>query len=384
MNARFKTEDCKQNDLLIRHTRVLKALNRLGSIDGQWLSHNEFMIRCGEILLKHSDFKSLWVCRHTIKETELSSLGLLYLAHKEGGKKTICCRDVQLKFLPADLLNNVLETRASSISTDFRPPPEIKDLPLLETPKSCGVWPLICRDHFYGVFLIYSSMADGFNSGEITFLDNAISDMALKIYSHDVTAQLQLERDFNTEIIDTIQALMVSITPCGKIVRFNLEAEKITGYKETEVTDSYWVDILLSPDNRLAYQKLVSDLLSKNIGNINFRAELETKQGAIRTIEWHSSIKHDIDEGTVGMVLFGLDITEQLLTDKAYNSAIARFENIFSTIQDPAIITTREGLILDANHATFTASRKSREQVIGQSVCRILHGTTSRSHKCHP
>ena len=31
-------------------------------------------------------------------------------------------------------------------------------------------------------------------------------------------------------------------------------------------------------------------------------------------------------------------------------------------------------IILDANHATFSASRRTRKEVIGHSVCQILHG----------
>ena len=382
MDSELGMRNYEEHDLLVRHSKILQELNRISSVNSQGVNHNETILKCGEILLRHSNYSAVGICRHTIKESELTSLGLLLPTFTDTVEKAIYRREVSLEQYPRDLINRVLNTCAANKTNNFLSP-LITDKSLFPViPKSCGVWPLIFQDHFYGIFVIYSNLADGFNDRESAFLDSSISDMAHKLYSHDVSAQLQLERDFNTEIIDTIQALMVSITPCGKIFRFNPEAEKVTGYKEKEVIDAYWVDILLSPDNRLAYQKLVSDLLSKNIGNINFRAELETKEGTKRTIEWHSSIKPDIDEGTVGMVLFGLDITEQLMTDKAYNSALARFENIFSTIQDPAIIATKKGIILDANHATFSASRKSRKQVIGQTVCKILHGSTSKDHKC--
>jgi len=175
---------------------------------------------------------------------------------------------------------------------------------------------------------------------------------------------------------------MISITPCGRITRFNHEAERVTGYNQVEVTDRYWVDVLLPPDSRSHYQGIVSTLLKKNCRNVNFQAPLLTKAGEVRTIDWHSSIKPDIDTGTVGMVLLGLDVTDKLAADKAYTTAVEKWENIFSAIQDPALIVTESGTIIDANHATFTASRKAREQVIGQSVCETLHNTRAQKHDC--
>ncbi|MEJ2057810.1 MAG: histidine kinase dimerization/phospho-acceptor domain-containing protein, partial [Desulfofustis sp.] len=127
---------------------------------------------------------------------------------------------------------------------------------------------------------------------------------------------------------------------------------------------------------------VISRLLKTNTGNLSFRASLRTSGGDLRTIDWHSSIKPDIDKGSVGMVLFGLDITERLAADRKYDHAVARWENIFAAIQDPALITTREGIIIDANHATFSASRKSREEVIGAGVCTILHGGRKTGSTC--
>ena len=373
-----------KNDHLKRHTRILKALNRLGSLSSSELSHDEIMVKCGEILLLHSHFTAIWMFRPITTKAKIASLGFVFTVLDSEGRRSVKFRKATRIKGPVDLAVTTLETRGFSIETS---PPLPESKVFFSAPNlfgTCGAWPLVHQDHLYGVFVVYAPGVKGFESREVAFLESSTADIALELYSHDVTKQLQRERDFNTEILDTIQALMVTITPCGRILRFNPEAERITGFKQEEVIEKYWVDILLSPDNRRSYQKLVSDLLKKNIGNINFRAELLTKDGSRRTIEWHSSIKPDIEKGSVGMVLFGLDITERLIADKAYNSVVARFENIFTTIQDPALIVDKKGTILDANHATFSASRLPRNEVIGQSVCKILHGTisTSKGHNC--
>ncbi|MBE0583356.1 MAG: PAS domain S-box protein, partial [Desulfofustis sp.] len=275
-----------------------------------------------------------------------------------------------------------IEKRKRIILKSIDPPLHIPLLPGEISFQSAGCWPLAHLDQIYGAITVYSSLANGFPKSELEFLDGTITDLSLAVYAHNVSQLLQYERDFSTEIIDSIQALMISVTPCGKILRFNTEAERITGYRQQEVLERYWVDVLLSPESRLHYQNLFSDLLKSDRRNLSFRAPLMSKDGTLRTIDWHSSIKPDIEKGTVGMVLFGLDITERLAADRLYDSAVAKWENIFTTIQDPALIVNRDGIILDANHATFSASRRSREEVIGQSVCIILHGGRKRESSC--
>ncbi|MEE4314857.1 MAG: PAS domain S-box protein [Desulfofustis sp.] len=370
------------NKVMLRRTKVLRAINRLSNSDLTNLSRNEILTRCGEIMLLNSEFCGGWVGRYDPDEKQLVPLVFFLPLPRPGGSKELFRKQVLLEepiVAPARL---AIEKRRRRILKDIDPPLHIPLLPGEISFHSAGCWPLAHLDQVYGTITVYSSEQNGFPKSELDFLDGTVTDLSLALYAHNVSLLLQYERDFSTEIIDSIQALMVSVTPCGKILRFNTEAERISGYQQQEVLDRYWVDVLLSPENRIHYQNLFSDLLKSDRRNLSFRAPLLTKDGTLRTIDWHSSIKPDIDRGTVGMVLFGLDITDRLTADRLYDSAVAKWENIFTTIQDPALIVSRDGSILDANHATFSASRKSREEVIGQSVCIILHGGHKRESIC--
>jgi len=369
-------------DVLIRRTGILHAINRLTGENLSRQNRNDLLVACGEIILQFSDFDGIWVGRY-IPDTGLVS-PLLYLHPEEDadGKRRVDRRQILLDPAFSSEIDRAIQVNHAFIRRDVDPPINISPLPQQSRHRSYGIWPLIHHDAVYGAALIFSDQADGFPDAEMDLLSSTIADLSLLLYTHDVAVQLQFETDFNKEIIDTIQALMVSITPCGKIVYFNAEAERVTGYKQREVMDRYWVDVLLSPDNRLHYQNMVAKLLKNEAGNPSFRASLLTRDGQMRTIDWHSSIKQDIDQGTVGMVLFGLDITDKLAADKRYDSAVTRWERIYEAIQDPALIASRDGIIIDANHATFSASRKSRSEVIGKSVCDILHGGKKEESIC--
>lgn len=374
----------QQNDVLVRRSRILHAINRLSSEDLPGKSRNEILTRCGEILLDSSPFCGCWVGRYST-DTDTGGLIPLTFLHPEtdkNGNRSICRKQILLDRQLISPIERALEKNEPVISRDIEPAINIPLLPGEIHFKSYSIRPLAHHGFIYGVVVIYSCLADGFPDSEVELLHSTVADLSLALYAHDVSVQLQFERDFNTEIIDTIQALMISISPCGKILRFNPEAEKITGFKEEEVLEEYWVDILLAPDDRLHYQNVISELLKSDTKNLGFRAPLLTRRGDLRTIDWHSSIKPDIEQGSVGMVLFGLDITDRLMADQRYDSAVAKWENIFTTIQDPALIVTRDGIIIDANHATFTAARKPNHEVLGQSICKILHGGKKEDSTC--
>ena len=47
---------------------------------------------------------------------------------------------------------------------------------------------------------------------------------------------------------------------------------------------------------------------------------------------------------------------------------------MFHSIQDPVLIVTPQGEIIEVNTATLYAANKQRQQVIGAGVCAIIHG----------
>ena len=55
---------------------------------------------------------------------------------------------------------------------------------------------------------------------------------------------------------------------------------------------------------------------------------------------------------------------------------------LFQAIQDPVLIVTPGGIILDANNAAVNAAKKSRSEIIGQGICAIIHGGSSPHIRC--
>ncbi len=253
-------------------------------------------------------------------------------------------------------------------------------------PKDCGlhcmVWPVCYQHRTYGFVVMYCREQMNRCGIQNDFIRHVIDDIALALFSQDTTLKLKAERDFSKEIIDSIQALMVSISPCGTILSFNKRAEHITGYKEHEILQKYWVDVMISPHKRREFQQFFSETLKGAQANINFTAPLLTKDGTERFISWHGSIRHNIDQGRIGLIMLGIDETKSLAADQQLNMFTARWEKIFIAIQDPALVVSNDYKILEANPATCAAAKKHRTDVIGKNICKILHGGHSSGNQC--
>lgn len=57
-------------------------------------------------------------------------------------------------------------------------------------------------------------------------------------------------------------------------------------------------------------------------------------------------------------------------------------DELFDAIQDPVFVVTPEGIIIDANLAAINAAHKTRNQINGMGICKIIHGGSSPHLQC--
>lgn len=55
---------------------------------------------------------------------------------------------------------------------------------------------------------------------------------------------------------------------------------------------------------------------------------------------------------------------------------------LFQAIQDPVLVVTVEGKIIDANRAALRAANKELHEIVGQGICKIIHGGSSPLLSC--
>ena len=371
-------------ELYKQRTALLKAIGELNAAISEQ-GPDEILERCCDILIENINYCLVWVGTREGDDNEIMPIAVA---------DSVAVADRDCMKLIKEVVLDMHDTNPAALALQSGSPviiqdifQEDKDSPLLliarETGfRSCLAWPLTYKDREYGVLSIHSEQAHCFKNSELDFLSNVIADVSFALYSRETTQQLQIERNINQELLDTVRSLLVSVSPCGKILSMNREAEKITGYSQQEVVGKYWVDVLLFPEKRQDNQRRVSVALKNKSHDVNFQASLPTKAGEKRIIDWHGSFRTNIEKGQVGWVLFGIDKTRQIDTDRTLSRILAKWEHIFISIQDPALIVSIDSRILDANPATLAAAGKTREEVIGRRICHILHGGSKVQKKC--
>jgi PAS domain S-box-containing protein len=360
-----------------RRNKLLTSISELSAAEDTPLTTNSLLKECCRTILETKEFCLVWAGRRDAEGTGITPLVALNSGRLPNNA---CLRLVEQVIMEMNESNPAACALLSgnriiiqNITTDHYNSTALQEMAEKTGVRSCSSWPLLHKGCEFGVINIHSDQIGAFTESEVNFLSLVIADISLALYSHEMRSRLEIERDFNREIVDTVQALMVSISPGGQILSFNSKAEEITGYLEEEVCKKYWVDALMASENRSQCRNLVAEILRGSSDNMNFQATLLTKSNEHRTIKWHASIRPNVEEDKVGLVLFGIDITQQVKADLALNRAIAKWENLFSSIQDPALIISSDNIILDANPATFAAARKTREEVINKKVCDIVH-----------
>ena len=58
------------------------------------------------------------------------------------------------------------------------------------------------------------------------------------------------------------------------------------------------------------------------------------------------------------------------------------WKQFFNAIPDPVLVVSPDGIIIETNTATLLAAQKNRDEVIGQGICKIVHGGRWSHIKC--
>jgi PAS domain S-box-containing protein len=131
-----------------------------------------------------------------------------------------------------------------------------------------------------------------------------------------VQKTLKKERQFVSEILDTLAALVVVLNPQGHIVQFNPACEALTGFSFKEIRGSLWWKKLLPPTDPEKVKEYFHDLVQEQVPKFHENYWM-TKDGKLRWIAWSNSVLRN-ERGVVECVIAtGIDLTKQRRVQQA-------------------------------------------------------------------
>ncbi|MBD2460389.1 response regulator [Oscillatoria sp. FACHB-1407] len=125
-----------------------------------------------------------------------------------------------------------------------------------------------------------------------------------------IEAKLEDERDFTSAVLDTVGAMVIVLDPQGRIVRFNRNCERVTGYLFEEVRSQFFWDLFLLEEEVEPVKAVFADLTTKQLPNTHENYWV-TRSGDRRLITWSNTALLNRDGKLEFVIGTGIDITEQ-------------------------------------------------------------------------
>ncbi|MEH2022891.1 PAS domain S-box protein [Nostoc sp.] len=122
-------------------------------------------------------------------------------------------------------------------------------------------------------------------------------------------AELRLERNFVSAVLNLADALVIVLDFQGKIVRFNHTCEQATGYAFDEVKGRLVWDVLLLPETKKCIKDIFKNLAYREFPQ-RYETSLVTKDNNCRLISWSNKVLLNRDNQVEYIVCTGIDITE--------------------------------------------------------------------------
>ena len=170
-----------------------------------------------------------------------------------------------------------------------------------------------------GVLCVWKTQAHLFHSRDLQRLSGVARLAAASVNRDDLGQALHASQRRLQEVVDGLQAMVVSIDSDGRIMSFNAAAERVSGLNRADVLGK-GLAVVANPDP--AERRRLGVAIARAFSTEDCSQELTVNwinaQGGQRKIKWTSSFLrgHSLDSGgPVGMVWLGIDVTEQMLLE---------------------------------------------------------------------
>ncbi len=120
---------------------------------------------------------------------------------------------------------------------------------------------------------------------------------------------LQEERNFASGVVDTVSALVLVVDPEGRIVRFNRECERVTGFRSSEVIGGQvWV-LFESPEDAVRFRETFEQMRAGKRPT-SFESPWVSRKGERHIIDWSTTALFSTRGALEYVILTGIDVTE--------------------------------------------------------------------------
>jgi PAS domain S-box-containing protein len=210
--------------------------------------------------------------------------------------------------------------------------------------------------------------------------------------------RLRKERDRTVLYLEVAEVFIVVLDDQARVLLVNRKGCEALGWSEADLVGQLWAQHI-APPYRATWRALFDRLMAGD-GDAQFLSEYEviTREGVLRSVEWHRVVLRDDLGKPYGIISSGRDVTEERLAQRALadhqanleaavrertadlTTSEARTRAIVTTMLDSVIHADARGIILSVNHATLTMFGYTEAEMVGHNVSMLMPESVARAH----
>ncbi|MBV5305238.1 MAG: PAS domain S-box protein [Desulfobulbaceae bacterium] len=187
-------------------------------------------------------------------------------------------------------------------------------------------------------------------------------------------SELRQERDRNQLYLDTVQAIIVSLDPEGRITMINHAGCELLGYGENELMGSQWFSTCLPQPQGMEKEFPVFQEVMRGMRPVKqyFENEVLCRDGSRRLIAWRLSYFTSTSGRITGALSSGEDITERHKTLEKIHT----LSQVVEQSPESIVITNLDGKIEYVNEAFIRNTGYTLDEAMHQNPRILQSGKT--------
>jgi PAS domain S-box-containing protein len=123
--------------------------------------------------------------------------------------------------------------------------------------------------------------------------------------------EFRTAKDFLANLIETANAIILTLDEKAKITTFNNFAEKLTGYTKEEVLGKNWFKCFIPKRERNEIPQIFRDVLHKMPDSSSHENTIVCKDATEKIVNWKNTVVKDAEGHISGVLSIGIDVTER-------------------------------------------------------------------------
>lgn len=169
-------------------------------------------------------------------------------------------------------------------------------------------------------------------------------------------------------ILENSPISIIAVDASGKVILWNKAAEKIFGWKQSEIIGKQ--NPIIPKDRKKEFEELLTKSL-KGGNVIDFHTIRKCKNGADIHVSISVSAWKDEEGNVIGGIAQMIDITDRVSAEKSLLESQERYKNLFYCIRDAILVADTERNIISCNPAFTEIFGYSSEEIIGKKTLTI-------------